>query len=616
MPTRRTSVTSSEGATSESAAAPILETLPEVSNRITAPGPVRDEASDRGPYFAQLSLRWRVVLSQLPLTISVAIVFLFVLVLPQPEGRGPGTMPAATPGLFLGVAGVMVLTLAAAIIPWDRLPPLTYWSIPLLDFIPIALIWESARFALDGMAMLAAFPVFWLAWSGIYPFWGLLLGFIGSAAVTWWPYLINLDNVAREDLFRPALVPLFLLAMASAASVFARSMDRQRDELKDVLASTRQQNRRLEAILDTTDVGIVVTDRDGNGLIWNAAQQRQHLIGQPEGRHDATEGELLVFEPDGVTPVPAEERALYRAIRGESFSDRLYALGVDGSQQFMSVSAQAMRDDDGEFDGTVVVFQNVTDLIDAIRAREKFVADVSHEFRTPLTSIIGYLDLAIEDEQDEVIARYLRTCQRNSERLLALVNSLLDTASGNAVPALEPTDLARLVQHSVESAQVRADNEGITLVTDLPERLPVQADKVKMSQVADNLISNAVKYTESGGTVTVTVRRSGDCAEIEVADNGIGISPEDQQKLFTNFYRTEHVRRAAIPGTGLGLAITRAFVRAHGGEITVASEPGVGSTFTASIPVDGPSAPSAEAPEAKESAGSAESTESPELRSR
>jgi signal transduction histidine kinase len=400
----------------------------------------------------------------------------------------------------------------------------------------------------------------------------------------------------REDLFRPALVPVMMLAMAIAASVLARSMDRQRDELRDVLSSTRQQNRRLETILDTTDVGIVVTDREGNGLIMNAAQRRQHLIGQPEGKHDAPEGELLAFEPDGVTPIPEQDRPVYRAVRGESFSGRLVALGVDGSQQFLSISAQAMKDDDGEFDGTVVVFQNVTDLIDAIRSREKFVADVSHEFRTPLTSIIGFLDLALEDEQDEEIARYLKTCERNADRLLTLVNSLLDSASSNAALSPEPTDLARLMRHSVESAQVRAKNGEITLVSELPEKLPVLADKVKISQVADNLISNAIKYTQAGGTVTVRVRQAGDCAEVEVADNGFGMTPEEQEKMFTNFYRTEHVRRAAIPGTGLGLAITRAYVRAHGGEISVTSEQGVGSVFTASIPVDGPPAAGPEGP--------------------
>lgn len=568
----------------------ILESIPATTGPmpVTAPSSGRDEAGTEGRrvHFARYSLRTRVFLSQLPLTISVLLVL--VAVLAVPASASPEASAAAAPSFFIGVVGILLLTVAAGVIPWDRLPRVAYWSIPVLDFVPVALIWESARYSLDGMSMLSAYPVFWLAWSGLYPFWGITLGFLGTLGATWYPYLLRLGEVPTEDLYRPALMPLFMLALAIAASVLTRSLDRQQDELQDVLTATRQQNRRLATILDTTDVGILVTDRAGVGTIWNAAQQRQHLIGQPPGRHDATERELLIFEPDGVTPVPEEERAVYRAVRGESFTGRLYALGTDGSQQFMSISAQAMTDDHGEFDGTVVVFQNVTDLVDAIRAREKFVADVSHEFRTPLTSIIGFLDLAAEDEQDANIARYLQTCQRNAERLLALVESLLDAASGNTELALETTCLARLVRHGVESAQVRAGNGDITLVTDAPQTLPVRADRIRLSQVVDNLLSNAIKYTSPGGTVTVTVRRTGDCAEVEVADTGFGMTPEEQDQLFTNFYRTEHVRRAAIPGTGLGLAITRAFVRAHGGEISVRSEKGVGSTFTVSIPVDGP----------------------------
>nr|WP_255459675.1 HAMP domain-containing sensor histidine kinase [Micrococcus sp. TA1] len=247
-----------------------------------------------------------------------------------------------------------------------------------------------------------------------------------------------------------------------------------------------------------------------------------------------------------------------------------------------------MRDENGTFDGTVLVFQNVTDLLDAIQAREKFLADISHELRTPLTSIIGFLDLAVEDNQDETIIGYLNTSQRNADRLLTLVNDLLQTAAGGTAVTPEPTDLARLVRHSAESAQIQADNAGITLQVRAPDTLIMQADPVKMNQVADNLISNAIKYTPTGGTVTVSAAPAGDCAELIVTDTGIGISAEEQQKLFTNFYRTEHVRRAAIPGTGLGLAITRGLVRAHGGEITVTSEKGTGSTFTVSLPVDGP----------------------------
>src|SRR5699024_9928963 len=120
----------------------------------------------------------------------------------------------------------------------------------------------------------------------------------------------------------------------------------------------------------------------------------------PAGAEDGAEAELLLFESDGRTPIPPEQRPVARAVRGESFQGRLMALGIDGSQQHLSVSAAPMFDDENRFDGTVVIFQNVTDLIGAIRAREQFVAEVSHEFRTPLTSIIGYLDLALESSDE------------------------------------------------------------------------------------------------------------------------------------------------------------------------------------------------------------------------
>lgn len=587
MTTRRTPVTGSDGT------APPVRVLLHSAEPVTPDRWQRGDGAgnnqpSRRQAFGQLSLRRRVFFSQLPLTLSVLLVLGYILAVPKSGSLGPFATPAATPSLFAGVAGVMVLTVAAAVVPWDRLPRAAYWAIPLLDFVAIAAIWESARFALDGMSMLSAFPVVWLAWTGMYPVWAIILGFVGSAAATWWPYVVAGGQSGPEDLLRPILVPVFMLTLGVAANALARSMDRQRDELQEILAVAHQQNRRLETILDTTDVGIVVTDVSGQVVIRNSTQQRIRMLGVPPGEDDVPEHQLLVFEPDGTTRIPAHERPIDRAIRGESYSNRLMALGANGSQQIVSVSAQVMKDRAGRMEGTVVVFKNVTDLVDAIQSREQFVADVSHEFRTPLTSIIGFLDLAIEDAQDPQIARYLGTCQRNADRLLSLVNSLLESASSKSALAPEHTDLARIVRHSVESAQVRAANAEISLVTEMPAELSVRADRLKMSQVADNLISNAIKYTEAGGTVTVRVRQVGDCAEVEVADNGIGMSAEEQDKLFSNFYRTEHVRRAAIPGTGLGLAITRAYVRAHGGDITVTSQEGVGSVFTASIPLLGP----------------------------
>ncbi|MGW9551979.1 sensor histidine kinase [Citricoccus zhacaiensis] len=542
-------------------------------------------------HFGQFSLRRRVLFSQLPLTISTLLVVVAVLVI------DPG-VAMESPFLAIGFGGIMFLTLLAGTIPWHRLPAVFYWIIPLLDFVAIAPLWTAARSVLDGMVLLTAFPVFWLAWSGLYPIFALSLGFLGTAAVNWWPYLAGTtpfsDALMESSLTRPVMVPFMMLSLGAAASILTRSMDKQRVELRASLETSKSQNRMLQAVVEASDVGILVVDRDGHDILMNQAQRRMHFIGMPPGAEDAAEHELLVFEADGTTPISIPDRPVVRALQGEDFRGRIIALGTDGSQQHLSVSASPMYDEDDRFDGTVVVFQNVTDLMDAIRAREQFVAEVSHEFRTPLTSIIGYLDVALEEDLDPVVRKFLTTSQRNAERLLGLVTSLLDSAANSSKVTVQQVNLALLVQTSVESVAVQAAKAGLTLEADLPERLDAQADPVKMGQVVDNLLSNAIKYTPDGGSVTVALRQvggvdgAGEWAELAVRDTGFGMTEAEREKLFTNFYRTEHVRKAAIPGTGLGLAITQGFVRAHGGELLVSSEKDVGSTFTVRIPVNGP----------------------------
>lgn len=542
-------------------------------------------------HFDQFSLKRRVLFSQLPLTVSSILVVIAVLVI-DPR------VAMESPYLAVGFGGIMILTLLAGLMPWQRFHPVVYWVIPLLDFVAIAPLWSAARYVLDGMSLLTAFPVFWLAWSGIYPVLALSVGFIGTAAVTWWPYLPGVapfqDELIESNLARPVMVPFLMLALGLAASILTRSMDRQRLELGASLDRAASQNRLLQAVVETSDVGILVVDGEGHDILMNQAQRRTHFLGLPPGRDDGPEHELLLFEADGVTPIPADERPVTQALQGRDYRGRIVAIGTDGAQQHLSVSASPMYDDDDNFDGTVVVFQNVTDLMEAVQSRERFVAEVSHEFRTPLTSIIGYLDLAQEEAVNPDVRRFLTTSQRNAERLLGLVTSLLDSAAGSSSVTVQHSNLARLVRHSVESVQVQARNAGVRLTADLPDRLDAEVDPVKMGQVVDNLLSNAVKYTPDGGSITVGLRQipgvdgCGDWAELAIQDTGFGLSEDELGQLFSNFYRTEHVRNAAIPGTGLGLAITQGFVRAHGGEILVDSEKGVGSTFTVRLPIDGP----------------------------
>jgi signal transduction histidine kinase len=228
-------------------------------------------------------------------------------------------------------------------------------------------------------------------------------------------------------------------------------------------------------------------------------------------------------------------------------------------------------------------------LREADRLKDEFVALISHDLRTPLTSIMGYVELALEEELTGAQRGYLEVVDRNANRLLRLVNDLLFVASlqaGELVLESEEFDLADVVRQSVTEAEPRAAVKDITLTCEVDEDLPdVHADRGRILQVLDNLVSNALKFTPDGGAVDVSLRSAGDArVRLDVRDSGIGIPAEEQQRLFERFFRASSAVERQLPGTGLGLYIARVIAEAHGGSITVASELGHGSTFSVELP--------------------------------
>jgi signal transduction histidine kinase len=227
-------------------------------------------------------------------------------------------------------------------------------------------------------------------------------------------------------------------------------------------------------------------------------------------------------------------------------------------------------------------------LLEADRLKDEFVALISHDLRTPLTSIMGYLELILGDDNlTEEQRGFLSVADRNADRLLRLVNDLLFVARFEAGQLdLHPTelDLAAVVRQSVEEAKPRATAGGIQLTCDAGAVSAVQADKGRMFQLVENLVSNAIKFTPAGGDVRVSVTPVNGVVRLEVADTGIGIEPQEQQRLFERFFRASTASEHQIPGTGLGLYITRAIVEAHGGSIAVRSDPGAGTSFSVELP--------------------------------
>ena len=222
------------------------------------------------------------------------------------------------------------------------------------------------------------------------------------------------------------------------------------------------------------------------------------------------------------------------------------------------------------------------------RLADEFMTLISHELRTPLTSIIGYLELTLDDGTlTEEQRGYLDVVDNNADRLLRLVDDLLLVAqleAGQLVVRRSDLDLAAVARQAVAEAQPSAAANDITLTVDADIPVSLRADKGRMFRTLENLLSNAIKFTPAGGDVRVSVSHADGVVRLEVADTGIGIAVADQERLFDRFFRTSAVADQHFPGTGLGLYIAQAIVEAHGGSITVRSEPGKGTSFSVAVP--------------------------------
>jgi signal transduction histidine kinase len=494
---------------------------------------------------------------------------------------------------FAGVVAIFILTAATLVIPWTRIP--TRWKalIPLLDIAAILAIRQSEP--TSGFSLILVFPAMWLS-SG-FGFGGLLLGMAVPTIGYWIAYAAAPSATFTTS---TVLLPLLIIAVCTTSYLTARRNEAHRmlhDKQADLLAATLERSRRQEQsaleVLDAVDFGVMRLGADGRIAVTNDTHAR--LL-------NATltdDAESQIFRADGVTPLTKDQSPLTRARRGESFDQQVIWFGQEGDRrQALSVTVRRMRDVHGADVGAIVVSRDVTTELTALRARDELVASVSHELRTPLTSILGYLDLAIDDESvPEPARKRLEIAERNTERLLGIVADILraSTASQSSVDVtIRPVDadVGQLVLAAVESMQPHAAGRSVSLDTSRIEPARAWADPLRLRQVVDNILSNAIKYSREGGSVTVGCTTDADSTWILVRDTGPGMAEDEMTGLFERFYRTSSMRRRGIQGTGLGLSISRDIVRAHGGEITVHSSPGVGSTFIVRLPaVRGAAAP-------------------------
>ena len=385
-----------------------------------------------------------------------------------------------------------------------------------------------------------------------------------------WPIVSLVLFVIACGLFRAWLCQRNDFAEQLATRAKEAEVLREEHARRDARGVAQQQ-----ALFNSMTEGVLLLDAAGRVQLVNEAFARLFSVaGDVRGR--------TVMEALRLHQVQALVNQTL--IEGQMQDGELTLPGVEEDRYF-AVNGAAVSSLDGQRQGMILVFHDLTRLKQLENTRREFVANVSHELRTPLSLIKGYVETLIDGARDnpEVALKFLHTIERHADRLTFLIEDLLTISrleSGQMVINLASTELRSVVARVVEDLASRAATRQVTLVNEVPEALQAVADPERLHQVFANLVDNAIMHGRVGGTVRIGAQAPTEqTVEVWVQDDGAGIPPEACARVFERFYRVDKARTREAGGTGLGLAIVKHLVLAHGGEVRVEGGLGTGAKF-------------------------------------
>lgn len=558
------------------------------------------------------------VIKQAATTLAFAAALYIVFSVPELEITDWSTVAAAV--------GLMILAVGFSV-AFSTMRTQTHWTIiiPVISLMAIGLLRAGAGTIFTPVAIL---PIVWIA-SEEGRRWVVLAIVTTSAAFSlefsWYGQALTTgDDVARV-LFAPVVYGLAALVVNEIARQSRKRIRANKEliaqretmleEAVGYVGELRENERRLQsaeqftrsvmdsvtlqAVIGTNLTGLVDVWNDGAesilGMLAADAKLNHHIF----DFHDPEELESRAREldyPAGATVLnPGFSALVEKARLGGAEQHEWTWIRADGTRFPVEVAVTPRVDRDGAVTGYIFVGTDITAKREVAKLQDDFVGLVSHELRTPLTSILGYLELLRDDSSSPLSAeqrQYLDVAERNANRLLHLVGDLLFTAqvASDKFPiVIAQVDLCAVIEASLDTARPSSQSANVLLLHKMPPKpIQISGDAIRLGQAVDNLVSNAIKFTPRGGTVTLKLVQTDDTVTISVRDTGMGIPADELSLLASKFFRASTATINAVQGVGLGMSITKAIVTSHRGTLDVESEVGVGTTFTVTLPVTHP----------------------------
>lgn len=360
--------------------------------------------------------------------------------------------------------------------------------------------------------------------------------------------------------------------------ILAESFNRMAENLQETVGKLKEETDKTRAVLASMAEGLIAVDQNCHVVMMNFAAERLFKIRQEEtlGKHLL---EVLRNRElhDLINEVLKTRKGSTREIKINTYDERIFWINVVPIDKENNL-------------GAVAVMRDITELKRLEKMKSDFVSNVSHELKTPLTSISGFAETLLDGayKSEENCRYFLRIIKQETDRMTRLINELLYLSRIEkpdfSIPK-RPVNIASVVNKAVKLLQKNIDDKGHLLNLRLPENLgPVTGDEDSVLEIIINLLDNAIKYTPEGGNITVEIEDESDFISISVADNGIGIAGDELERIFGRFYRVQGPGITSASGTGLGLAVVKHLVESLNGKISVESQLGKGSTFKVSLP--------------------------------